>query len=176
MLVLIIEKVQTHVAVGVQQAMERLDQMERQVESMNSNSSEAQVQDCLRHVRILAARPNMMQPHVLLAAIETLVGVAVKESHKDADYYSKAYIHCKKFEEAKDLSGLTMKLLGSAEDKKIANVVADWAKSNKYEDAPSHNNDSSCSCNTCNTYEHGIKTAHGYGGGGGISFLFAGWK
>lgn len=81
----------------------------------------------------MAGRPNLTQAHVLLAALETLVDVAFRNSHKDADFYSKAFTHCKKYENSKDLCGLTMKLFGSAEDRKIANVVADWLKGKKYE-------------------------------------------
>lgn len=37
----------------------------------------------------------------------------------------------KNMKNSKDLCGLTMKLFGSAEDRKIANVVADWLKGKK---------------------------------------------
>ncbi|XP_061183838.1 uncharacterized protein LOC133192023 [Saccostrea echinata] len=111
----------------------RLRDIEKKMESIKEKSGEDQVEECLRQVRILAGRPNLTQAHVLLAALETLVDVAFRNSHKDADFYSKAFTHCKKYENSKDLCGLTMKLFGSAEDKKIANVVADWLKGKKYE-------------------------------------------
>lgn len=111
----------------------RLRDIERKMESMKEKSGEDQVEECLRQVRILAGRPNLTQAHVLLAALETLVDVAFRNSHKDADFYSKSFTHCKKYENSKDLCGLTMKLFGSAEDRKIANVVADWLKGKKYE-------------------------------------------
>nr|XP_034302745.1 uncharacterized protein LOC109620194 [Crassostrea gigas] len=111
----------------------RLRDIERKMESMKEKSGEDQEEECLRQVRILAGRPNLTQAHVLLAALETLVDVAFRNSHKDADFYSKSFTHCKKYENSKDLCGLTMKLFGSAEDRKIANVVADWLKGKKYE-------------------------------------------
>lgn len=114
----------------------RLKQMEDQVKTISGQSAEGQVEECLKHVRILASRPNLTQSHVLLAAIETLVGVAVKVNYKESEYFSKAFTHCKKFEDSKDLCNLTMKLFGSAEDKRIANVVADWMKGKKYESSP----------------------------------------
>ena len=103
---------------------------------MSHKSVEKQVEECLSHVRILSARPTITQSHVLLAAIETLVTVSTKLSHKDAEFFGKAYSYCKKFEDSKDFCGLVMKLFGSAEDKKIANVVADWMKGKKYEVSP----------------------------------------
>lgn len=81
----------------------------------------------------MAGRPNLTQAHVLLAALETLVDVAFRNSYKDADFYAKAFTHCKKYENSKDLCGHAMKLFDSAEDRKIANVIADWLKGKKYE-------------------------------------------
>ena len=72
----------------------RLRDIERKMESMKEKSGEDQVEECLRQVRILAGRPNLTQAHVLLAALETLVDVAFRNSHKDADFYSKAFTHC----------------------------------------------------------------------------------
>ena len=107
--------------------------MEDKMDCMSNKSADKQVDECLSHVRILSARPNLTQGHVLLAAIETLVTVATKLSHKEAEYFSKAYVHCKKYEDSRDLCSLALKLFGSAEDKKLANIVADWVKGKKYE-------------------------------------------
>lgn len=67
------------------------------MESMKEKSGEDQAEECLRQVRILAGRPNLTQAHVLLAALETL-DVAFRNSYKDADFYSKAFTHCNKYE------------------------------------------------------------------------------
>jgi hypothetical protein len=45
-----------------------------------------------------------------LAAIEALVTVATKFGHKEAEFFSKAYTHCKKFEDSKNIGNLAMKL------------------------------------------------------------------
>jgi hypothetical protein len=74
----------------------RMKDMEKKLESMKEKSGDDQVEECLRQVRILTGRPNLTQAHVLLAALETLVDVAFRNSHKDADFYLKAFIHCKK--------------------------------------------------------------------------------
>ena len=114
----------------------RIKQMEDTVKSFSNKSAEKQIEESLAHVRILASRPNLTQSYVLLAAIELLVTLATKHNCKEADYYSKAYTYCKKFEDAKDLCNLAMKLFGSAEDKKLANLVAEWMKGKKYEGSP----------------------------------------
>ena len=72
----------------------------------------------------------------MLAAIEALVTVATKFGHKEAESFSKAYTHCKKFEDSKDIGNLAMKLFGSAEDKKLASMVAEWMKGKKYDISP----------------------------------------
>ncbi|KAJ8300927.1 hypothetical protein KUTeg_022446 [Tegillarca granosa] len=62
----------------------RLKEVERRITSVTGRDAESQVEDGLKNLRILASRPGLTQPHVLLAALETLVGVAVKVSHKEA--------------------------------------------------------------------------------------------
>lgn len=62
--------------------------------------------------------------------------MATKYGYKDSEYYSKAYSYCKKFQDSDDMCNLVMKLFGSAEDKRLANVVADWIKGKKYEGSP----------------------------------------
>ncbi|CAC5386641.1 unnamed protein product [Mytilus coruscus] len=114
----------------------RLKDMENKMTSFSNKSAESQVGESLAHVRILASRPNLTPSHVLLAAIESLVTVATKYGHKDAEFFSKAYTYCKKFEVSKDICNLAMKLFGSAEDKKLANMVAEWMKGKKYEASP----------------------------------------
>ncbi|CAC5386655.1 unnamed protein product [Mytilus coruscus] len=114
----------------------RLKDMENKMTSFSNKSAENQVGESLAHVRILASRPNLTPSHVLLAAIESLVTVATKYGHKEAEYFSKAYTYCKKFEDSKDICNLAMQLFGSAEDKKLANMVAEWMKGKKYEASP----------------------------------------
>lgn len=110
--------------------------MEDKLKSFSNKSAESQVGESLAQVRILASRPNLTPSHVLLAAVESLVTIATKFGHKEAEFFSKAYTYCKKFEDSKDICNLAMKLFGSAEDKKLANMVAEWMKGKKYESSP----------------------------------------
>ncbi|VDI55882.1 Hypothetical predicted protein [Mytilus galloprovincialis] len=55
--------------------------MDDQVKTITGQSAGRQMEECLKHARILASRPNLTQSDVLLAAIETIVGVA-KEVQK----------------------------------------------------------------------------------------------
>ena len=113
-----------------------LKEMEDKMNSFSNKSAERQVGESLAQVRNLASRPNLTPSHVLLAAIEALVTVATKFGHKEAEFFSKAYTHCKKFEDSKDVGNLAMKLFGSAEDKKLASMVAEWMKGKKYDISP----------------------------------------
>ena len=72
-----------------------------------------------------------------MAAVETLIEVATRASHKDVDFYVKSLAYCRRYEQSEDFCNLVLKLFGSAEDKKIANIVADWAKARKYESSGS---------------------------------------
>ncbi|CAC5386705.1 unnamed protein product [Mytilus coruscus] len=64
----------------------RLKDMENKMTSFSNKSAESQVGESLAHVRILASRPNLTPSHVLLAAIESLVTVATKYGHKEAEF------------------------------------------------------------------------------------------
>ena len=109
--------------------------MENNLQSLKTNKKEAQVEDALRHIRLLASRPKLTAPHVLVAAIESLVEIATKASHKESFFFFfiKSLSYCRKYEDADDLCGLALKLFGSAEDKNTASAVSDWAKNRKYE-------------------------------------------
>ncbi|CAC5389006.1 unnamed protein product [Mytilus coruscus] len=54
-------------------------------------------------------------------------------NHKEAAMFSKVFSTCKKYEDNEEFCSLVLKLFGSQEDKRIACLVADWAKSRKYE-------------------------------------------
>ena len=112
---------------------DRLLAMEDSFNSFKAQKREMQVEESLRHIRILASKPKLTAPHVLIAAVESLVEVATKASHKELDYFVKSLSYCRKYESSDDLCGLALKLFGSAEDKKIATAVNEWAKGRKYE-------------------------------------------
>ncbi|KAJ8308870.1 LOW QUALITY PROTEIN: hypothetical protein KUTeg_013744, partial [Tegillarca granosa] len=120
-------------ATSVDNLENRLKEVERRITSVTGRDAESQVEDYLKYDFGLTTQSYS---HVLLAALETLVGVAVKVSHKEAEFFSKAYVHCKRYEDNDDLCGLTMKLFGTSEDKKIDNAVADWNKSMKMGNDP----------------------------------------
>lgn len=109
--------------------------MKEDLKALKSRRNDLQVDDALSSVRTLAIRPSLTSHNVLLAAIETLIEVANKANHKDASLFSKSYAICKRSEDNEDFCGLVLKLFGTQEDKKIAAVVADWAKSKKYEES-----------------------------------------
>lgn len=109
--------------------------MKEDLKALKSRRDDLQVDDALSSVRSLASRPSLTSHNVLLAAIETLIEVANKANHKDASLFSKSYAICKRYEDNEDFCGLVLKLFGKQEDKKIAAVVADWAKSKKYEES-----------------------------------------
>jgi hypothetical protein len=113
---------------------EQLQSMRTDLEALKSRREGLQVDEALSNVRSLASRPNLTSPNVLMAAIETLIEVANKANYKDASMFSKAYATCKRYEENEDFCGLVLKLFGSQEDKKIASIIADWAKAKKYEE------------------------------------------
>jgi hypothetical protein len=48
----------------------------------------APVEEALKNVRTLAARPSLTVAHVLIAAIEVLVDLAIKHTHKDTNLYT----------------------------------------------------------------------------------------
>lgn len=90
----------------------------------------------MRHyhiIRILATRPKLTIPGILLATIEMLVDAANKVNHKDSVLFSKSYAMCKKFEDHTDFCGLVLKLFGSQEDK-ISSLISDQIKLKKYQD------------------------------------------
>ena len=101
-----------------------------------------QVEEAIRQINVLAGRPKLTSPAVIIAAVESLVDVATRTSHKDLEYYCKALQACRRFEASPDLCSLCLRLFGSQEDKKISAAIAEWSKQQKYEE-PKEN-----SCNT----------------------------
>jgi hypothetical protein len=110
---------------------EQLKSMRSDLDALRSRRETMQVDEALSNVRSLASRPNLTSPDVLMAAIETLIEISNKNNCKDAHMFSKSYAICKRYEQNEDFCGLVLKLFGSQEDKKIANIVAKWAKSKK---------------------------------------------
>lgn len=102
--------------------------LEDRLKGLKSKSGEQKVDDAIRQVRLLAARPKLKQSHVLIASLEMLVDVAKCEGHKDAEFFNKALQACRRFEESEDVCGLCLKLIGSSEDRKISTAIAEWVK------------------------------------------------
>jgi hypothetical protein len=86
--------------------------LEQNISVLKSKSGEQKVDDAIRQVRLLAARPKLTPSHVLIASMEMLVDVAKCEGHKDADFFSKALQACRRFEDSEDVCGLCLKLMG----------------------------------------------------------------
>ena len=77
-----------------------------------------QVEEAIRQLNVLAGRPKLTSPAVIIAAVESLVDVATRTSHKDLEYYCKALQACRRFEGSPDLCSLCLRLFGSHEYKK----------------------------------------------------------
>lgn len=101
----------------------------RKLEENLATQHQQSVDDALRNVRTLAARPKLVSPGVLIAALEALVDSACVGNHPDQDFFKKSLIACRQYEEHPDLCALCLKLLGSSDDRKIASSVAEWMKS-----------------------------------------------
>ncbi|KAJ8315852.1 hypothetical protein KUTeg_008002, partial [Tegillarca granosa] len=108
----------------------QLKSIREDIDALKSRKDGKQVDEAL--TRRDAVGPELTSPNVLMAAIETLVEIAQKTSHKDV-LHAKAFSICKKYEENEGFCDLVLKLFGSPEDKKVASVVADLAKARKYE-------------------------------------------
>lgn len=130
--------------------------LENNVQSLQQKQSSDRVEEALKNVRVLAGRPKLTSPSVLLAAMEVLVECAAKAGHPEADYFSKSLQTCRQFENHPDMCTLCLKLIGSSEDKKITNTVADWVKSKKYETKTEEKKDESVAipkAATCNPFQ-----------------------
>ena len=72
-----------------------LSSLKQEVDALKTKRLDLQVDEALANIRNLASRPKLTSPHVLLAAVEMLVDIAHKTSHKEAGLYSKAFSTCK---------------------------------------------------------------------------------
>ncbi|XP_069134794.1 uncharacterized protein [Argopecten irradians] len=110
----------------------RMKAVEETSAGLRKDRHELQVTDALRQISILAGRPRLTTPAVLIAAVESLVDIATRTACPELDYYCKALQACRRFESSSDLCGLCQKLFGSKEDKRISSAVAEWSKHQKY--------------------------------------------
>jgi hypothetical protein len=109
---------------------ERFKSLEKEVESLRPTSP---VEEALRNVRVLAARPLLTANHVLIAAIEVLVDVALKHGDENVELYTRSLNAARGIESNVDLCSLCMKLFGTSQDKKIAKAMSEIIKDKKYE-------------------------------------------
>ena len=107
--------------------------MRKDLDALKTQKEGVQVDEALATVRTLANRPKLTSPNILMTAIENLVEISNKTNYKDATLFSKTLSICKKYEDHEDFCSLVLKLFGSQVDKKISSILADWAKSKKYE-------------------------------------------
>lgn len=108
----------------------RMEAIERNISEIKTKRDE--VREALEKVRLMANNPRLTSPHILLAAIESLVNAATRQGHKDVDYFIKSLQACRRFDDSDDVCGIALKLFGSAEDKRISSAVAEWSKLKKY--------------------------------------------
>lgn len=76
--------------------------MESAIKEVTENTDK-EVNLALKNISILARRPKLTAPAVMLAAVESLVDIAISSGHKEADYYAKALQTCRKFENNPDI-------------------------------------------------------------------------
>jgi hypothetical protein len=107
----------------------RFKKLERELETLRPT---APVEEALRHVRTLAACPSLTASHVLIAAVELLVDLAIKHSHKDTDLFSRALQAARGVHDVFDLCALCLKVFGSAHDKTISKALSEIAKDKRY--------------------------------------------
>ena len=131
----------------------RLTRLEQNFDDMRQKQCSERVADALKNVRILAGRPKLTSPSVLLASMEVLVEAALKAGHSDTDFFSKALQACRQYENIPDLCNLCLKLFGSSEDKKISSAIAEWVKTNKHESKLSSEKEDQSRSVTINTVQ-----------------------
>ncbi|XP_061191609.1 uncharacterized protein LOC133199787 [Saccostrea echinata] len=109
-----------------------LENIESAMKEVTGNTDK-EVNLALKNISILASRPKLTAPALMLPAVESLVDIAISSGHKEADYYAKVLQTCRKFENYHDIFGLCQRLFGT-DDKKISSVVSEWSKNKKYLD------------------------------------------
>ncbi|XP_048729533.2 uncharacterized protein LOC125646917 [Ostrea edulis] len=69
----------------------RMKKLEENLATQHKQS----VDDALRNVRTITARPKLVSPEVLIAALEALVDSASVGNHPDKDFFKKSLIACR---------------------------------------------------------------------------------
>ena len=86
----------------------------------------------------MISRAHLVEPFIIMEALELLAEAAANEKHKEAQFYRKVYRTCRKYEESKELVVLLVKLFGAQDDKKVQGAVADWLNGLKTEGKSAH--------------------------------------
>lgn len=76
--------------------------MESTIKEVTENTDK-ELNLALKNISILASRPKLTAPTVMLAAVESLVDIVISSGHKEADYYANALQTCWKFENNPDI-------------------------------------------------------------------------
>lgn len=113
--------------------MKRLREMEARLEGL---SGQSEVEEAQAQVSRMMGRIRLLQPYTIMAALETLVEVACRQGHKEAEYYKKALAECRQREHDEGFPDLVKHLFGTSEDKKIVQAVQAWRKHQKVDPSP----------------------------------------
>ena len=72
------------------------------LEKLEQNSQETtETEAALAKVRRMISRAHLVEPFIIMEALELLAESVANEKHKEAQFYRKAYITCRKYEESK---------------------------------------------------------------------------
>lgn len=76
-----------------------MHKFEKHLDCLKQYQNAESVENALKNVRILAGRPKLIAPIVLLASLEVLIHRVVKAGLSDTEYYSRALQACRQFED-----------------------------------------------------------------------------
>ncbi|KAK3107550.1 hypothetical protein FSP39_017076 [Pinctada imbricata] len=65
---------------------DRISAVEKAIQDLKKDKG-SQVEEALRQINVLAGRPKLTSPAVIIAAVESLVDVATRTSDKNLEYY-----------------------------------------------------------------------------------------
>ncbi|CAC5426858.1 unnamed protein product [Mytilus coruscus] len=109
-----------------------MQQKEQNFCTLKQKQAAERVEDALKNLRVLADKPKITSPSLLLASMEVQVECVLKAGHIDTDFFCKALQACRQYETNPDICSLCLKLLGSNDDKKISAAIAEWVKTKKH--------------------------------------------
>lgn len=100
---------------------------------MTENEGQSELDTALSTVRRMLGRITLVQPHIIIHNVETLMEAAQRVCSPDAEFYKSALREIRRFEDDANLGKLVTSLFGSTEDKRVMSAVATWHRASKAE-------------------------------------------